>query len=146
MIKPFILQVKLKKDTDGLTIWNVMPISFSYIIVILIILAYIVYEHQRMNPIIIALAILFIFISVVSGITNSRMVIGFKKFSYMYSTLDFKEMSKITITPHTKKPNYSLITVRKNTGGELAFILPNEKKDIFKKYMAAHGKGSVERH
>lgn len=146
MLKPFGAQLRLKRDVDGLTIWNIMPISFSYLIVILIIVAYMLYSREGLNPVTIALAIVFIVIAIASGIVNSRMVIGFKRFSYMYSMMEFSEMSKITIIPHVKKANYSLITIRKTNGGELKFILPNGKKDIFKNYMAEHGKRAIERH
>lgn len=145
MLKPFGAQLKLKKDSDGLVIYNVLPISITYILVILIIFAYVIYDVKNFNPITVALAIVFIIIALASGIVNSRMVIGFNKFSYMFSLMELKEMSKITIIPNPKKANNFLITIRKTNGGEFKFTLPEEKKIIFKTYMQNHGKRPLEK-
>ncbi|WP_297635398.1 hypothetical protein [uncultured Clostridium sp.] len=145
MLKPFGAQLRLKKDPDGLVIYNVLPISISYIIVILIIFAYVIYDVKHLNPITVALAIVFIIIALASGVVNSRMVIGFNRFSYMYSTMELKEMSKITIEKNPKKANNFLIIIRKTNGGEFKFTLPEEKKVIFKTYMQTHGKRPIEK-
>lgn len=145
MLKPFGAQLRLKKDPEGLVIYNFLPISISYIIVILIILAYVIYDFEHINPVTIALAIVFILISLASGVVNSRMVIGFKRFSYMYSMMELKEMVKITIEKNPKKAHNYLITIRKTNGGELKFTLPEEKKELFKNYMHGQGKHPIEK-
>ncbi|ENZ02620.1 hypothetical protein HMPREF1092_01855 [Clostridium thermobutyricum] len=145
IIKPFGAQLRLRRSADSITISNLAPITFTYVIVVLLILAYTLYDVKSLNPIILAISAVFIILAVTSGIVNSRIVMGNKEFSYMYSMMKFSEMTKIVITPNIKRSERYDITIRKTNGGELKFSLDESKKEMFKDYMNKHGKRAIER-